>query len=79
MLFPLGQEKQGVSFTVKDIYVLIMSSRERTLRKQAIKKCIVKWLSSALCIKSIQVKMWYSFRVPFFLCEYKNKLQWFSG
>lgn len=66
MLFPLGQEKQGVNFTMKDIYVLIMSSRQRTLRKLAITKCIVKWLSSAFCVKSVQVKLWYGFRVSFF-------------
>lgn len=57
MLFPLGQEKQEVNFTVKDIYVLIMSSRQSALRKQAITKCIVKWLSSAFCVKSVQAKM----------------------
>lgn len=74
MLFPLGQEKQEVNFTVKDIYVLIMSSRQSALRKQAITKCIVKWLSSAFCVKSVQAKMWYSFRVSFFPCESKNEL-----
>lgn len=36
------QEKEGVNFTVKVIYVLIMSSRQRTLRKQATTKRILK-------------------------------------